>query len=94
MNNLIKATRKALELSQAEFGRWIAEKIGRKNAFLAQRVSEWERGVRSPRKNVRDACLPIVAAKIADDAIESVRNGEQLNIVRDTIKSRIIENTR
>jgi len=54
MINLIKTTRHALELSQIEFGRWVADKTGRDRPFQTQRISEREHGVRSPRKNVRD----------------------------------------
>jgi len=94
MHSLIKTTRNVLGLSQVEFGRWAAEKIGRVRPFPTQRISEWERGIRSPRKNVRDVCLPIVAAEIADDAAGSMKNGDPIDTVRDNIESRIIECTR
>jgi len=92
--NIIMATRKALGLSQAEFGRWIAEKIGRKNAFPTQRISEWERGVRSPRKNVRDVCLPVVAGEIASDAIMDVSlvfKEKGINVLNITMSKEMLE---
>jgi len=94
MMNIIISTRKTLGLSQAAFGSWVAKEIGREDAFPSQRVSEWERCTRRPRKNVRDVCLPIVAQKIVDDAIESIKDGVQLDTVRGELKARIITHTR
>jgi len=94
MINLIKATRKALGLSQAEFGRWVACKTGRDRPFPTQRVSEWECGVRSPRKNVRDVCLPVVASEIAWDAIRDVSlvfKEKGINVLNITMSKEMIE---
>jgi len=105
--NIIIATRNALGLSQIEFGRWVACKTGRDRPFPKQRISEWERGVRSPRKNVRDVCLPVVAGEIASEAVMDVslvfkeKGIDVLNItmskemleVCKTIEARIISQT-
>ena len=72
MSNLIKSTRATLGISQAKFGEWLAEKVGRYTPFSESRVSEWENGKYSPRKKIRDACMPIVAELLATNAVVAV----------------------
>ena len=53
---VMHAARAALGLSQAEFGAWLAEQMGLPDPIPTSRVSEWENGKRSPRRNVREVC--------------------------------------
>jgi len=90
--NLIKTTRTALGISQEDFGRWLAEKVERSHPFSKQQVYAWEAGIKSPRKNIRNACNPIACEKIADDAIELVLKADspdKLTEARDTIALKI-----
>jgi len=70
--NLIAATRASLGFSQSEFGRWLAEQVGRNTPYPLQRISDYERGCKSPRKNIRDVCMPIVAGEIASNAVRDL----------------------
>ncbi len=70
--NIIHTARTALGLTQAEFGAWLAERMGRDRPIPDYRISEWERGVRSPRRNVREICAPIAADEVASDAVIAV----------------------
>jgi len=76
--NLIAFTRAALGLSQAEFGVWLAERLGRDRPIPQPRVAEWERGERSPRRSVRRACAPIAARAVAEMATEDKRRREEI----------------
>ncbi len=67
--NLVAFTRRTLGLSQAEFGRWLAERLGREKPIPYQRVAEWERGERSPRLPIRRVCAPVAARAIAREAV-------------------------
>ncbi len=106
-SNIVKAARAALDMTQETFGVWLAGKTGRAEPFPVSRISEWEYGKRSPRKNVRDACLSVVAGEIASDAVLKVCQvfwGEGIDplivamsddalAVKDEIKNRIIAET-
>jgi len=59
--NVISTTRTALNLSQEAFGVWLAKELGRSDPIPFQRISDWENGRKSPRKNVRSVCAPIAA---------------------------------
>jgi|GEM_PF-6320703 len=74
MKNIISITRKQLGLSQSEFGEWLAKQKGvsRETPFPFQHISMMERGLRSPRKNIRQACAPIAAKALANDAVAAV----------------------
>jgi len=105
--SVIKAARAAMGMSQPAFGAWLSDKIGRAEPIPASRISEWESGKRSPRKNVRDACLPVVAGEIASDAVFQVAGvfrvagvdvlsitlSPEMKAVKDGIKNRIMEET-
>jgi len=68
IDNLIKASRAALGLSQSEFGTWLQKQMKLDKPISRMRISEYERGVKSPRRKMREVCLPIVASYIAKDA--------------------------
>jgi len=72
MTNLIKATRATLKLSQVEFGVWLQQQMKLEKPIVAQRISEYELGIRSPRRAMRDICMPIVAKALANDAVAEV----------------------
>ena len=72
MTNIITVTRAALGLSQAEFGRWLAEQMGRDQPFSRQHVHGWESGQRSPRRNVRQACAKVAAEYLAGRTAEEI----------------------
>jgi len=105
--NVVKAARAALGMSQPAFGAWLSAQIGRADPIPASRISEWESGKRSPRKNVRDACLPVVAGEIASDAVLQVSGAfraagvdvlsitlsPEMKAVKTTIKKSIISET-
>jgi len=65
--NVVSTARKALKLSQTEFGEWLAKELGRSEPIPFQRISDWENGRKSPRKNVRDICAPISAIYTAKE---------------------------
>ena len=106
--NIIKATRSALDMTQPEFSAWLSKKIDRSKPFPAPRISEWENETRSPRKNVRDVCMPIVAGEIASDAVLQVSEvfkshgvdvleiamSDEMKVVCKKIKERIIDETK
>ena len=81
MNNLIHITRNKLNMTQKDFGIWLARETGRASPFPAIQISKWERGVYSPRDAVRSACAPIVAkvvaAKFADQFSFSIEAGQK-----------------
>jgi len=105
--NVVKAARAAMGMNQETFGAWLSDKIGRADPIPTSRISEWESGKRSPRKNVRDACLPVVAGEIASDAVlqvsgvfraagvdvVSITMSPEMKAVKDGIKNRIMEET-
>ncbi len=70
--NIVAITRAELGLSQAEFGRWLAERLSKDRPIPWCRVSEWERGIRAPRLPVRKACAPVVA----DAAVRMANAGD------------------
>jgi len=70
--NIIKATRTALNMSQAEFGIWLGKQLERASPIPSQRVNEWENGHRAPRKHIRKACAPIAALALANDAVAAI----------------------
>ena len=78
--NIIKATRAALDLTQAEFGIWLARQLDRASPIQPQRINEWENGRRSPRKHIRKVCAPIAATALANDAVAAVERTHLHNI--------------
>jgi len=68
--NLIKTTRTSLDMTQAQFGEWLGEQLG-KPAYSFQSIANWESGKRSPRRNVREVCEPVAAAYITSKIINS-----------------------
>jgi len=58
---VIRYARIELDLDQAGFGAWLAGELGRAEPYPPQRVSEWENGRKSPRRNIRVACAPLAA---------------------------------
>jgi len=105
--SVVRSARAAMGMNQETFGVWLADKIGRSDQIPPSRISEWESGKRSPRKNVRDACLPVVAGEIASDAVFqvsgvfraagvdvlSITMSPEMKAVKATIKKRIISET-
>ncbi|MBL1319576.1 MAG: hypothetical protein COA63_000755 [Methylophaga sp.] len=85
MSNLIKSTRATLDISQAKFGVWLAKEIGRALPFSESRISEWENGKYSPRKKVRDACMPIVAELLATNAVVAVAKCLGKDIIKEQL---------
>jgi len=77
---VISVARAELGLSQSEFGAWLAERMGRADPFPASRVSEWEHGRRSPRRNVRQVCIPVSSKAVATDTVMAIARvfGERL----------------
>ena len=77
--NMIKTTRKALNMTQPVFGQWLSDGLGRIQPIEIARISEWECGKKSARKNVRDLCRNIAATKAAQrirEIDENLTDGE------------------
>ena len=70
--NIVKAARQSVGITQAEFGMWLAERLGKDKPIPAQRVNEWENGIKSPRRNIREVCAPVAAIALANDAVAAV----------------------
>ena len=80
--NLVKAAREALGLTQVKFGVWLAEQLGKDKPIPAQRVNEWENGIKSPRRNIREVCAPVAAIALANDAVAAVERTHLLDITK------------
>jgi len=73
--NIITATRAALgNISQVEFGQWLAMQTGRDMPYSRQQVNGWETGNRSPRREVRAACAKTAAAWLINQDAETIAN--------------------
>jgi len=70
--NIIESARTILSMNRDVFGVWLAEQVGSATSIPASKVFELESGKQSPEKNIRDACLSIVAGEIASDAVLGV----------------------
>lgn len=68
---IIRAARLQLGLSRKEFGILIAERVGRVTPYTPQMIYAWEKGLKMPRHNVREACADD-AARLCVKEIERI----------------------
>ena len=71
-SNLIRTAREALGLTQAEFGAWLAERLGLPAPIPQPRIAEWERGKRTPRPRVRREAARVAAKAVAERLVREV----------------------
>ncbi|MDX8400823.1 MAG: helix-turn-helix transcriptional regulator [Gallionellaceae bacterium] len=85
--SMIRETRRALGLSQTAFTVWLAENTGRDAACSQSRVSEWEKGRRTPSFEVRLACISISALACAEEiGAGNLSVQEMARIIEDYMK--------
>ncbi|MDQ6968709.1 MAG: hypothetical protein Q9M14_08525, partial [Mariprofundaceae bacterium] len=70
-SGMIQHAREICCMTQTEFGKLVAKRIGRELAYHQVVVAGWESGNRSPRRNVRNVCC-YDAAKWTINEVERI----------------------
>jgi len=59
---VVRHAREALSMTRKTFGIYLAKIIGRDKPFAPQIIYAWEKGIKTPRPKVREACSSISAS--------------------------------
>lgn len=86
---IVRHARKELSMTRKAFGVHLAEITGRNKPYTPQMIYTWEKGIKTPRPNIRDACSS-VSATACVSKIEKAINKELTKKEKETITRLII----